>query len=143
MTPSQSGQKFFGVLCGLVLILVWATLLLFADEHMLLVSGQANVNSALFVWIFLGPVLLFIGTGMYFSSRSDWSEMKRQQLYAVFKAGILGFFLWTLVMVLFPGIGTLSAISPMLPTLGGYLLMLFLMMFLLWRSRVQVTGHRK
>jgi hypothetical protein len=127
-------QKFFGILSGLIMILAWATLILFTDERMRSVSGQAGVNTPLFVWIVLGPVPLFIGSGMSFFSKS-------QHQLAVFKAGVPGFLLWTMFMALFPGIGTFSKISPMFPTLGGYLVMIAFMMLFWWRSRMAPAGH--
>jgi hypothetical protein len=133
-------QKFFGILSGLIMILAWVTLLLFTDEHLHLVSGQANANTSLFVWILLGPVPLFIGTGMYYSMRSGWTETKKQEYADAFRGGNMGFLLWALVILLFPGIRTISTLFPLFPLLGGYLLIFLLMVFFRWRHRG--TGHQ-
>ena len=75
MTRYLFERKLFGILTGIALILAWSAFVLFISEHQLF-PGPAYAGSPLLAWIFLGPVPLFIGIGMYYFMRSSWSDAK-------------------------------------------------------------------
>ena len=133
MTRYLFERKLFGILTGIALILAWSAFVLFISEHQLF-PGPAYAGSPLLAWIFLGPVPLFIGIGMYYFMRSSWSDAKKHQQSAAIKAGVLGFFLWIAMIILFPAIGNLSSVFITLPVLAGYVLMFVLMIFF-WRMK--------
>jgi len=65
--------------------------------------------------------------------RSGWPEAKRQQQLAALKGGVVGFFLWNVVIVAFHDVENSGYFFQ---TLGGFLLMLVLMMFFQGKYRV-------
>jgi hypothetical protein len=123
---SELTGKIIGTLSGLMLWVIWGFLFFFIESISFRLNNQINLHYSLGTWIYLGPMPLFVGAGYLYFTRTYWSDLKLLQQAAALKGGVLGFFLWTAVIIIFPGIGEVSSIFP---NLAGWLFMLVLILY--------------
>lgn len=118
--------KMIGTLCGLMLWVIWGLLIFFIESVSFLQNIQMNIHYPPGLWMYISPLPLFVGAGYLYFAKAYLSELKMFQLAAALKGGVLGFFLWTAVIIIFPGIGEVSNIFL---NLAGWLFMLVLVVY--------------
>jgi hypothetical protein len=124
-------MKFIGILIGLMLWLLWAFLIFALGSISIIQNNQLTIRDPFGAWIFLGPLPLIVGAGLYYFTRTYWPDLKRQQQFAVLEGGSIGFFVWTVLVITIPEIKTANSIFP---DLAGWLFMLVIMLYFRWRS---------
>lgn len=120
MTTEQKNRNISGIICGLGTFLVWYMVLLFIYEP---ASPFHNLDSALFQWIVLGPVPLFLGGIVYCFTQSGLSEVRRAEQVAAIKGIIVGYLLWIPAIFIVPPQACDNGFN-VYPVVAGYLLML-------------------
>jgi len=84
-----------------------------------------NLETALFQWIVLGPVPLFIGGFTYYFTRSGLSDATRIEQVAAIKGVFAGYILWIFAILILPP-QTCETGFNVYPVVAGYLLILVL-----------------
>ncbi len=124
MTVTQADQKALGILSGLAFALAWTFLVMYIGSTT--ISYHQNVfQNPLLVWIDLGPVPLFIMSGRYYFTKSNWHDAKKQQEFTALKGMIAAFFIW-IIVIIFLQLQQINDENYIYPTIAGYLLMIVL-----------------
>ena len=121
MDASERARKFIGLICGFLLWLIWGGLVFSLGSLSPAGNNGIDIHDSLGAWVYLGPVPLIVGAGFYYFNRAYWSEMKQKQQSAVLMGGVIGFILWTLMIMTIPEIRTINGLFP---NLAGWLFML-------------------
>jgi hypothetical protein len=133
MAASPSDRKLLGVFIGAAFAIAWAFFAIYV-ESMTIAYHQNAFQNTLLAWINLGPVPLLIVAGMYYFTRLDLSDARRQEEFAGLKGLAIGFFLWILA-ILFLQVQQMNDENYLYPTIAGYLLMLVLVLVFQGKSR--------